>query len=877
MAHLWPAHQERLLDFGARAVLGAELYAAWDQVYWQNWYKGGLDQYDQAFGLAKSNDLLIAFHGQDSAPAVELCRTLDEPVIVAASPEWMCRSDVMGPLHPQDPERFSAEEQKMDLGFERFQWLREHLGNYGLIDYGDVNYVVNFDEENQAWVPRPWRRFASRFYGHPVMPWAQFLRTGRRDYLQWGIDNARHVMDIDMCHLTNEELGKHLGGRYGGNGGILHYAGNMYDIGCDSHVDHLLLQYYLTGYRRAWDVLQEEADFYFWKDTQPGGALHSYAHRMTGGAMRTMIALYQATWDERTLEIARRMAEFCHENQDDEGVVRHDDVYMLPGMFTYYQATGDDRMKELILRCMQRQAKVGRAEKDPRSFGFYGLSMGYFLTGEPSYLRWAERWRQEFLDRVQETDDPLWRGQPKGEWDYCYLTLHLLYMPYYLEALATLDEPVRAATRDNAVTSGEIVLHREREEPFNVTAEWFCYDSGYSSGVSVACLDRYLARHPTAARVVLTGPSGQAVADGPIVFAEGQKSGKVLLEAPEGPPGSYRLGVEDTGGLHFKLRLASSDLTKWAYTTQDEYLACADTYYFHVPTDADTFELSFKTLALRRPVTFAVHDSSGELKKEEEITYAATPQRDYRTWSFEVPTAERGKLWRFSVTPSSPEVEQTYLRFADVPPLVWTSPEAFFAPDKEAVAPRKRPQPIAEPYPGAGTALRIEPGQPLAIPRGALQEGGYESLDPRQGTLEFWFRPEWALDDISDHAIASCGKMRLYRRSRIGTYFGLGGTRQSGLVTEPGYWYHLAATWDSGGPDRPPETQLFINGIKTGSMMGPAKEALGDWTGDALSIGGDVAFAIEDVRVSSTIRYTEDFDPPGPPTDDGDTVFLERF
>ena len=881
VAHLWPKHHDRPLDFDAKAVLGPELYEAWDQVYWQNWYKGGLDQYDQAFGLAKSNELLLAFHGEDVGAARALCRALDEPIIVAATPEWMCRSDVMELIHPYDPKRFPDEERKMAAGFDRFEFLRRNMGNYGLINYGDVNYQVSPDEANKTWRPSPWRRFASRFYGHPVMPWVQFLRTGDRRHLHWGMDNARHVMDIDMAHLTNDQFRypKRRGGRFGGNGGILHYAGNIYDIGCDSHVDQFLLYYYLTGYRRAWDVLQEEAEFYLWKDTQPGGALHRWAHRMTGGTMRTMIALYRATWDERYLEIARRMADFCYENQDEEGVIRHDDVYMLPGMFTYYQTTGDERMKQLILRCMKRQAKVGRNESDPRSFGFCGLSTAYFLTGDPSYLGWAERWKRDFLDCVTESDDPLWHGYPKGQWDYCYLTLHLLYMPYYLEALATLEEPVRPATRDDAVTSGEIVLWREESKPFSAVARWFCYDSSYTIGVTVNCLDRYLARNPTRARVVLRGPGGTEVATAPVAIAQGQKSGKVLIEAPAGPPGSYRLGIEDPGGLHFKLRLASTDLTKWAYTTEREYVACADAYYFYVPPDADSFELSFKTLALRQWVKFAAYDPAGDLRKEEEISYKSTPQREYHTWTFQTTAAQRGKLWRFTVTPSSPKVEQTYLKFKGVPPVVWTNPEAFFIPDEDAISPRPRPEPVVRPYADAGSALRIEPDKPFTIPRGeATGEGRYQDMNPQQGTLEFWLRPEWELDDISDHTIARCGKANLYRRSRIGTYFTLGGIRQSGLITEPGRWYHLAVTWDAGAPGRAPQTQLFINGISTtGTMLSPAKEPLGDWTGETLTIGGDVAFTVDDLRVSDIVRYDGDFDVPESPQADEHTLLLERF
>src|SRR5690606_2035148 len=116
------------------------------------------------------------------------------------------------------------------------------------------------------WQPRPWRRMASRFYGIHVLPWRQFARSGLRRYLRWAIDSARHVMDIDMCNLTNTspelEYPKYAGGRYGGNGGIIHYAGNIYRIGPDSHVTPWLYCYYLTGDRGAWDALLLEGAFY---------------------------------------------------------------------------------------------------------------------------------------------------------------------------------------------------------------------------------------------------------------------------------------------------------------------------------------------------------------------------------------------------------------------------------------------------------------------------------------------------------------------------------------------------------------------------------------------------------------------------------------
>jgi hypothetical protein len=495
--------------------------------------------------------------------------------------------------------------------------------------------------------------------------------------------------------------------------------------------------------------------------------------------------------------------------------------------------------------------------------------MAWFMTGDASLLRWPERWKRDFVRCVREGDDPFWFGKPDGQWDYCYLTLHLLYMPYYLEALANLNAPVQAMNLDNAITSGDIVLRREDAKPFRVVAEWMCYDRHFS-GAGIERLERYLARRPSRARVVVRGPGGAEVASAPITPQPDQRAGKTSVALPSGPAGTYRLAIEDAGDLHFKLRLASCELTQSGYTTQDSYLACGDAYYFYVPPDTARFELAFKTLAMRRPVTFEVRDPAGEVRKQETIEFGSSPAAAYTAWTFDVEPAHRGKLWRFTVNPPHPDVEQTWLKFQNVPPVVWTSPEAFFPPDPDALRPRPRPGPVAEPYPGAGAARRIEAKKPLLIPRGeAMGDGRYKNLNARQGTLEFWFRPEWATDDIGDRTIAHCGKMRLYRRSQIGIYLGLAGTRQSGFVTQPGQWHHLAITWDAGDPGRPPRTGLFINGCDlTGTMLSPASEPLGDWTGDKLTIGGEVAFTIDDLRLSDVVRYEKDFEPPtAPPSD----------
>ena len=296
--HLWPPHGRKLLDFDAKAQLGPKLYKQWNRVYHGTLYEGGVDKYDQAMGLAKTNELVLSFHtgGGGAAPesAISHCMTLEKPLVVCADPDWMCKSDVFGRLCARKSSRRPDVERKIELGFASFDQRRRDREGYGMIHYGDVH---------GKGPNKGWRQWASRFYGSPLLPWIMFVRTGEPRYLMLAMDSAKHVMDIDMCHVTNlkygdygprcpKSPGKRRGGRYGGDGGIIHYSGHLYDLGCDSHVDQWTYAYYLTGYRRAWDILHEEGDYYLQLDKEKlSSPLRRYDTLMTGGALRALTTL----------------------------------------------------------------------------------------------------------------------------------------------------------------------------------------------------------------------------------------------------------------------------------------------------------------------------------------------------------------------------------------------------------------------------------------------------------------------------------------------------------------------------------------------------------------------------------------------------------
>jgi hypothetical protein len=91
-------------------------------------------------------------------------------------------------------------------------------------------------------------------------------------------------------------------------------------------------------------------------------------------------------------------------------------------------------------------------------------------------------------------------------------------------------------------------------------------------------------------------------------------------------------------------------------------------------------------------------------------------------------------------------------------------------------------------------------------------------------------------------------------------------------ILQPGQWYHVAATYGSGS------ARTFVNGAgSTATSVGTLTQ--GPW----LNFGGIAGYpffagVIDEVRISSVVRYTASFTPPGAPfTPDASTLGLWHF
>jgi hypothetical protein len=206
-------------------------------------------------------------------------------------------------------------------------------------------------------------------------------------------------------------------------------------------------------------------------------------------------------------------------------------------------------------------------------------------------------------------------------------------------------------------------------------------------------------------------------------------------------------------------------------------------------------------------------------------------------------------------------------------------------------------KPYVESRAGFGKATRLASRfVEVALPAGSP---GRE-LPHRRGTVEFWFRPGWSATDchLIGGAFGSSIRVELYKAAPISIAYaidpdnagrttrynhafliasleGVGFTRTR-VYFEAGKWYHIALTWNVDGENN--DARLFINGRRRAYVHYDDKLPAKKDAAELKPPGSTVRFGsahlhgriptsedYDELRISRSIRYTEDFDPPAAP------------
>ena len=257
-------------------------------------------------GIAKTWEMLLWRDAAHPKTPPEVKNVFAQhPVLAYADPAFACRASIPSPMSPRDAKRFPVIENALERAFGWITRENPFDGDYGVWNFGDIQW---------CWVGRAgytcYRYWMNHGKGWSIAPWALWLRSGDRRYLENAEVNSRHCMDVDMCHVPEWERapdGKVRGGQ--NHYSALHwgYGPGIATFFVDS--EYLPYPYYVTGYERAWDVTLERAELLARDDWrrrvdyfEVNGTTRS---RHLYAVVKDLAALYEATWDRRLLPYLR--------------------------------------------------------------------------------------------------------------------------------------------------------------------------------------------------------------------------------------------------------------------------------------------------------------------------------------------------------------------------------------------------------------------------------------------------------------------------------------------------------------------------------------------------------------------------------------------
>jgi len=301
-------------------------------------------------GVAKTHRLQLYFHDKSMSLDDVVVQSLQfQYADIGMLPEaWYRDSGVWDNLFPEQTNE-KIETRIIDVADGRNRGL-------GMMHWGD-GPDHGYTQQGRGKGDLVW---TNNEYDFPHCMFLLFAKTRERRFRDAGIVSAQHWMDVDFCHHSDDPM--KMGGQ------VIHTAGHVTGGVTPSHewTEGLLDFYHLTGKREAYDTAIAIADNVLRQLASPkfsklGGA----QARETGWAMRGLIAVYNETKDEKYLDACKLIAEQFLAWRSEFGsffapYTSHTQVrvpFMISiavnALYRYYEATGDDRIPDLIVSEMR--------------------------------------------------------------------------------------------------------------------------------------------------------------------------------------------------------------------------------------------------------------------------------------------------------------------------------------------------------------------------------------------------------------------------------------------------------------------------------------------------------------------------------------------
>lgn len=911
---LWAGTAGRELDFRSETLVDE---------YWGEWAdepRGrGVSSREElaempsnAQASARTHTLWLLARGraEDGDVTRRRASAFQGPALVHADPAWIAQSQAMGwPLHPVDRQRFpEAEAMILDFWERTFLTQDEVFPMTGFIAWG-VQPYLQWHEIDDAWRPGFYRLSHMIEYGLRERAWNLLARSGDRRYFEFGRRFNRFIFDWGMHHWDAD--GKRRGGFSMGRTHTPHYWGTgsttLQTSNSGHTIQNFLFEYFMTGN----EVAREAIESFGKAVREDWDASRDLPHPAM--AVRVLVSLYTFDWDEAFHLMARELAreqliDLESPNAINESLDRgrplrkvHRNAF---AFYEYYQATGDPVGREAFIKAVDYEHRFDRLRTpvEYQNAGAFLLSLAYLMTGDDAYRRAAAGMVEAGLAMEHRTlaedleDYGLNLARRPRITRGPHLNMHpMLGVPTALALMAVdrSDAGPHAWARRTGPASAELVF----TQPDDESPAWFdlfvhtphsaeptpivrSLEGQRIEGVEIEREEQLLEPRPDDERHFhyrMRMPSGLSAGTYRVEFADEVAFG-VLDTNVE------KLGLYTPRGHWSGFRRRSVDLSPT---------------FFYVPTGTEELRLFANNPGfwLRRPDGEIVLDIADE--ESGEIVVPVEEHDGF--WSIQSPWPV---FWELrNITPLLTKTPQHAVPEAD---------RAWFEHDAEEAAQRRSAADPARRFvegPQEGDALHLSAGTTFRFPRGdARRDGGYAHFPGKEGTIEFWFRPNWASDmlehgglgtDVHDWIVTDAVDFSF--RKGVGTssqqpyshlYLNTTGSPGPAIGTpihrgnrphwfERGEWVHLAATWRIESDDQQTDATitLFVDGRRVAAPHRIERDEPYELTDVAewVRIGGDLDGGVSDLRISDVVRYESEFDPTTSPESDESTRALFRF
>jgi len=318
--------------------------------------------YKLKHGVSRTHEIWFHFQTGRAVPPKGFSKCVQSPPLYSVSLGTFNKSDAITQLPSKEKSPYPPFEAWVEAAHGAYPKDREKWHSYGMLNFGDW-----FGERTYNW--------GNHEYDTAWCFLQEYLRGGHPDFYTWAEEAVGHLVDVDTCHCSPNP--SDLGGQYAHCVG---HVGGYFPDGYReqaifsghftvSHywVEGSFLYHLLSGDARALEGAMKTSD------RLAGATLNYYDFtncRNSGWHLIHLSAAYKTTGRRVYLNAARIIVERVLERQRDTGgwdrlmvpghcfcdPPRHTGNagfmvgVLMVGMKRYYEATGDERVAESIVR-----------------------------------------------------------------------------------------------------------------------------------------------------------------------------------------------------------------------------------------------------------------------------------------------------------------------------------------------------------------------------------------------------------------------------------------------------------------------------------------------------------------------------------------------